>query len=140
VSEAGRVLGVDLGSVRVGLALSDPLGLTAQPLGHQPRAAGALLDALAALVAEHDVRTVVVGLPLRLSGEEGEEAVRARGFARRLAERIAPVPVEMWDERLTTRQATRVLLEGDVSRARRRKVVDAMAAALLLQSWLDAHR
>ena len=134
----GRVLAVDLGTVRVGLALSDPLRITGQPMGFLPRRA--LRDDLAALtdlVKANDVATVVVGHPLLMSGIAGERAQDAQAFAERLrAEGVCSVV--LWDERLTTVQAERALLEGNVSRKNRKKVVDAAAAALMLQSWLDA--
>jgi len=133
-----RALAVDLGTVRVGLALSDPLGFTGQPMGFLPRRA--LRDDLAALIEiikKHDVATVVVGHPLLMSGIAGEKAQDAQAFAERLrAEAVCTVV--LWDERLTTVQAQRALIEGNVSRRDRKKVVDAAAAALMLQSWLDS--
>ena len=136
----GRVLGLDLGTVRVGLALSDPLGWTAQPAGVLRRVSLAQdLETLATYVRDRQVERVIVGYPRRLSGEAGPEAGRAAAFARRLAEVLGGVPVELWDERLTTAEAERALLAADVSRRRRREVVDAMAAALILQGWMDAH-
>ena len=133
----GRVLAIDLGAVRVGLALSDPLRITAQPHGRLPRASLKRgLAPIVDLVREHGVGAVVVGHPLLLSGEAGEGARDAAAFAARLREALA-VPVELWDERLTTAQAGRALLEGDVRRSRRREVIDAAAATILLQSWLD---
>ena len=134
----GRALALDLGTVRVGLALSDPLGITGQPMGFMLRRAlrddlGALID----IIKENDVATVVVGHPLLMSGVEGEKALDAQAFAGRLrAEGVCSVV--LWDERLTTVQAQRALIEGNVSRRDRKKVVDAAAAALMLQSWLDA--
>lgn len=133
-----RVLALDVGTVRIGLALSDPLGVTAQPAGKlERRSLKRGFDPLVALVREHEVATVVVGYPLLMSGEAGTRAKDAEAFAERLR-RVLTCPVVMWDERLTTVQATRALLEGDVRRSRRREVVDAAAATLLLQSWLDA--
>ena len=134
----GRVLAVDLGTVRVGLALSDPLRITGQPMGRLPRRAlRDSLDALVEVVLANDVTVVVVGHPLLMSGNAGERASDAQAFAERLRGEIG-CPVVLWDERLTTVQAERALLEGNVSRRNRRNVVDAAAAALLLQSWLDA--
>ena len=134
----GRVLAVDLGTVRVGLALSDPLRITGQPLGRLARRAlRDDLDALVDVVRANDVSVVVVGYPLLMSGMVGERALDAEAFAERLRAEIA-CAVVLWDERLTTVQAERALLEGNVSRKNRRKVVDSAAAALLLQSWLDA--
>ena len=138
IAGPGRVLAVDLGTVRVGLALSDPLRITGQPMGRIPRRALRNdLRALIDLVTANDVSIVVVGHPLLMSGIAGERARDAQAFAERLRAAI-PCPVVLWDERLTTVQAERALLEGNVSRRHRRSVVDAAAAALLLQSWLDA--
>ncbi len=134
----GRVLAVDLGTVRVGLALSDPLRLTGQPLGRLARRAlGAGLEALVEVVSANDVTVVVVGHPLLMSGIAGARALDAQEFAERLRSSIE-CPVVLWDERLTSVQAERALIEGNVKRRTRREVVDATAAALLLQSWLDA--
>jgi putative Holliday junction resolvase len=133
-----RVLAIDLGTVRVGLALSDPLRITGQPMGWIPRSSLRRdLRALIDVVEANDVATIVVGHPLLMSGSAGESAKDAEAFAERLRAEL-PCPVVLWDERLTTVQAQRALLEGNVSRANRRNVVDAAAAALLLQSWLDA--
>ena len=134
----GRVLAVDLGTVRVGLALSDPLRMTGQPLGRIARRA--LRDDLAALleiVRENEVAVVVVGHPLLMSGVSGERAQDAEAFVERLRSEVS-CPVVLWDERLTSVQANRALIEGNVRRRNRRDVVDAAAAAILLQSWLDA--
>jgi putative Holliday junction resolvase len=137
--ERGRVLSLDLGEVRVGLALSDELRITAQPAGVLVRVGSrSMLREIANLVAEHGVSAVVVGYPLHLSGEEGERARDAREIARRLRESLA-VPVELWDERMSTAEAERTLIAGGVRRERRRKVVDSIAAVLILQSWLAAH-
>lgn len=134
----GRVLAIDLGTVRVGLALSDPLRITGQPMGHLKRSAlGKDLRALIDIVREKDVSTVVLGHPLLMSGLTGERALDAEKFADRLRAALA-CPVVLWDERLTTVQAERALREGNVDGRKRRTIVDAAAAALLLQSWLDA--
>jgi putative Holliday junction resolvase len=134
----GRVLALDLGDVRIGLAVSDELWIVAQPAGILKRTRDrADLAAIARLVAEHGVSSVVVGYPLLLSGEEGERARMARETADRLRESLA-VPVELWDERLTTAQAERALIADGVRRQRRRQVVDSLAAVLILQSWLDS--
>ena len=137
-ADGPRVMGLDYGERRIGIALSDPLGLTAQPLTTLERTSlDRDLDALAALLRRHGVRRIVIGLPLSLKGERGERARAAEGFGRRL-QRATGVPVESWDERLTSVQAERALLEGDVSRKRRREVIDRTAAVFILQSWLDA--
>jgi putative Holliday junction resolvase len=133
------VLALDLGEARIGLAISDGLGITAQPLPVLRRTAlAADLEALARIVAEREVQEIVIGLPLLLSGVEGTAAQAARAFAAALAERLPGVPLELWDERLTSAEAERVLVSADVSRRRRREVLDGLAATLLLQSYLDA--
>ena len=140
IEGSGRVLAVDLGTVRVGLALSDPLRITGQPMGRlERRALRDDLGALIEVVKANDVAVVVVGHPLLMSGAAGERALDAQTFAERLRGAIA-CPVVLWDERLTTVQAERALLEGNVSRRNRKTVVDAAAAAILLQSWLDSER
>lgn len=127
--------------MRIGLALSDPLGVTAQPAGVLRRSSLARdLASLADYIRTHEVERVVIGYPRRLSGEAGPEAARAEAFARRLGAALDRIPIDLWDERLTTAEAQRTLLEADVSRRRRREVVDAMAAALILQGWMDARR
>ena len=138
IEGSGRVLAIDLGTVRVGLALSDPLRITGQPMGRLPRRAlRDDLNALIDVVRRNDVAMIVVGHPLLMSGIAGERALDAQTFAEKLRAE-AGCPVVLWDERLTTVQAERALLEGNVSRRHRRNVVDSAAAALLLQSWLDA--
>jgi len=135
----GRVLALDLGEVRIGLAISDPLGITANPLAAL-KSVGPRRDVevVAALVHEHGVVTVVVGLPLLLSGEEGKGAACAHRFAARLRQRLEGVEVAMWDERLTTVQAERTLIAANVKRRKRREVVDGLAALLILENFLDA--
>lgn len=135
-----RVLGVDLGERRIGLAISDEEGRFAFPAGHLKRSVLARdLEAIRELAATRGATRIVVGLPLRLDGSEGAGARAARDFARALRDATS-LPVELVDERLTTRQAERALQEAP-SRTRRgrKQVIDAMAAALLLRTWLDAH-
>ena len=134
----GPRLGVDLGSVRIGVALSDPDGLLATPVETVPAGAGALRR-LAALAAEHDVVEVVLGLPRSLSGGEGPAAAAARAFGQDLAAAVAPRPVRLVDERLSTTTAERALRDRRKG-ARRRAVVDQVAAVVILQSALDAER
>jgi putative Holliday junction resolvase len=134
----GRILGVDYGDRRVGLALSDPLGIAARPLMTLERGTRAEdMEAFRDLVHDHDVVRIVVGMPLDMDGTAGRRAALTRSFIDRLRE-ATKVPVEAWDERLTTVQAERTLVAGDLSRARRRRVIDQVAAVILLQSWLDA--
>jgi putative Holliday junction resolvase len=135
-----RALGLDLGSHRIGVALSDELGLAAHPKVVIPRRGDAAdVETVAALVEVESAEIVVIGLPLTLEGKVGPAARRALAFAQALRARLA-VPVETWDERFSTAAVERVLLEGDVSRARRKQVIDKQAAAFLLQGWLDARR
>lgn len=143
----GVRLGVDAGSVRVGVARSDPDGLLATPLETVPRDPAAAPDEggpdverIAELVDEHEAVLVVVGLPRSLSGDEGPAAARARTYAALLAARVAPVPVRLVDERLTTVDAHRLLGESGLDGRRRRSVVDQAAAVIILQSALDTER
>ena len=136
----GRALGIDPGAVRIGLALSDLLGLTAQPVDHLERIGSRRdLNNIAEFCRENEVHTVVIGLPLTLAGEEGEAAVASREMAEGLSRRLPRVRIELWDERMTTVQAERVMIEADVKRKRRRQKIDSLAASLILQSWLDAN-
>ncbi len=133
------MLALDLGDVRVGVAISDPLGWTAQPLETFRRGTPAEdLRTIRGLVESHGVRCVVVGNPLLLSGEAGERSLQAAEFARQLREGLAGIEVTLWDERLSTVEAERVLIAGNVRRRKRRQAVDTVAAALILQSYLDA--
>ena len=136
---AGVRLAVDVGSVRIGVARSDPGGVLASPLT-VVRSGSGDLDALATLAASADAIEVIVGLPTSLSGREGAAAAGARSFAAELAGRLAPVPVRLVDERFTTTQAHEALRRGGKDSRARRSVVDAAAAAVLLQAALDAER
>ncbi len=136
----GVRIGVDVGSVRVGVAASDPSGTFASPvetLRRDPEGRSDV-EALAALVSERDAVEVVVGLPRQLSGEEGRAAQLARAYAVELARRVAPVPVRLVDERLTTVAAQKRLRDSGVPGRGQRSVVDQAAAVLILQSALDA--
>ena len=138
----GVRLGVDVGTVRVGVAVSDPGGVLASPLVTLARdvAAGSDLDQLAELVRERSVVEVVVGLPRSLSGRAGPAERAAREYAAALGSRIAPVPVQLVDERLTTVSASRTLTDRGISSRRQRRIVDQAAAVLILQGWLEAAR
>ena len=137
----GRVLGVDVGTVRVGLALSDPTGTLASPLETLRRAKnGADLDRLAALVVEHEVTEVVVGEPVHLSGASGASAQDAGNYAQELADRIPDVPVILIDERLSTVTAASHLREGGIDSRKQRAVIDQAAAVVILQQFLDSRR
>ena len=129
----------DVGSVRVGVARSDPGGILASPLA-VIRSGQGELDELARLTASADAIEVVVGLPTSLSGREGAAAAAARRFAADLAARLAPLPVRLVDERFTTAEAHDALRRGGKDSRARRQVVDAAAAAVLLQAALDAER
>ncbi|MFC6883080.1 MULTISPECIES: Holliday junction resolvase RuvX [Actinomadura] len=135
----GVRLGVDVGSVRIGVARCDPGGVLASPL-ETVRSGKGDIDRLVALVAEHEAIEVVVGLPTSLSGREGPAAGKARAFARRLAGRLSPETVRLYDERLTTVTAESGLRAGGVHGRARRQVVDQAAAAVLLQAALDGER
>lgn len=135
-----RSFGLDVGSKTVGVAVSDALGFTAQPVTTLRRTnLRADLTELRRLAEQHEVSRAVVGLPLNMDGSEGPSAADARRFGDAVA-RFLGIPVEYWDERLTTTAANRMLIAADVSRARRRAVVDQVAAVLILQGWLDARQ
>jgi putative Holliday junction resolvase len=135
-----RLLGLDLGEKTIGLALSDTLATIATPLETLPRGKFTNDAArLMALIAQHNIGALIVGLPLTMDGSDGPSAQSARAFARNLAAR-SDIPIAMQDERLSTSAVTRTLLEADSSRARRARVVDKMAAAYILQGALDRLR
>jgi putative Holliday junction resolvase len=135
-----RVLGIDLGSRRIGVAVSDGLGLTAQPRSTLARHGGARdMQSIATAVEDVGANRIVLGLPLDPEGKEGPAARRARDFADKLRAALN-LPVDLVDESFSTVEAEAVLLAADVSRARRKQVVDKMAAAVILQRWLDARR
>jgi putative holliday junction resolvase len=133
---------VDVGTVRVGVARCDPQGLLALPLVTLARRRGSDADVgeLADLIAEYEAVGVVVGLPRTLAGQEGASATMARDYGSALAERIAPVPVEYLDERLTTVSAQRKLRQSGVRGPAGRALIDQAAAVELLEHWLDVHR
>ena len=133
-----RVVAVDLGTRRIGVAVTDGLGLTAQPHATIARHGGQRdLDAIASLVKQFDAERLVLGLPLGPDGEVGRPARSVQAFAERLRA-VLPVPVELIDESFTTVEAEDVLLQADLSRARRKEVVDRVAAAVILRRWMDA--
>lgn len=134
-----RVVAVDLGTRRIGVAVTDGLGLTAQPLATIARQGGQRdLDAIADVVKRYQAGLVVMGLPLSPEGEVGRAARSVQAFVERLRGVLA-VPIEMVDESFTTVEAEDILLQADLSRARRKQVVDRVAAAVILRRWLDAH-
>lgn len=133
-----RVLGLDVGSRRIGLAVSDPLGLTAQGLVTIRRQNKRQDFAkLKEVIDQYQVSEIVVGYPLRMSGEEGIQAEKMQLFAEELRRQFK-LPVHLWDERLTSTQANRLLRETDMSIKRRGQVVDQMAAVLILQNWMES--
>jgi len=142
----GRRLGVDVGSVRVGVAISDPDGILATPLATVPRDntegdhTPTDMAAIARIVKEYEAVEVVVGLPVNLAGNEGPAAVVTRKYADILKTVVNPVPVRLADERMSTVAAARRLSERGVRGKRQRAVVDQAAAVEILQSWLDAQR
>ena len=135
-----RVMGLDVGEKTVGVAVSDELGIAANALETVPRSQHSKddIERVFELAEEYAVATIVVGLPLELSGKEGRAVRRVRAFSKQLKERIPNVVWEEWDERFSTVAAERVLLDADLSRKRRKEVVDRQAAAYILQGWLDA--
>lgn len=135
----GVTLGLDAGSVRVGLAATDPTATIASPVATLPRRDREFWNRVREEARVRGAERVVVGLPLRLDGTEGDAAVAARALADE-ASRQTGLPVEMWDERLSSVAAERALLESGMRRERRRETIDAVAAAIMLQGWLDAER
>ena len=135
-----RVIGLDVGDRTVGVALSDETGLLGQGLTVlRRRDPESDLRRIEELCSERGVQEVVVGLPRLLSGELGPQALKVLAFVDGLRLRL-PIPVATWDERLTTRVAERAMIEADVSRKRRRERIDQVAAAVILQGYLDARR
>ena len=137
-TENGRILALDLGRRRIGLALSDPLGISAQGLETLQRTTiREDIAAIAALAHQHNVALVLLGHPLNMSGDEGRQAVYTREFADKLHERTG-LKVRFWDERLTSKEAERVLKQSGVSIEKRAQAVDRLAAVILLASFLDS--
>ncbi len=134
--EGKRILALDYGTKRIGVALSDELGWTAQPLETlNRRTLDRDITHIASLVGTHEVGQVLLGFPLQLDGREGQAIQAMREFQARLEQGV-PVPVILWDERLTTKAAEDLLIAADVSRKKRKGVVDRIAASILLQSYL----
>lgn len=133
-----RILALDPGSKRIGVALSDELGWTAQPLEtYERRSVAEDVRHIRQLVQQHNVREVIMGLPVRMDGHAGPEAESVQRFLETLQEGLN-VPVIAWDERLTSKLAEEILIEANVSRKRRKGAVDRVAAAILLQSYLQS--
>ena len=137
VARAHPLLGLDLGEKTIGLALSDTTLLIATPLSTIQRAKFTRdAENLAAIIEEHDVGGLVIGLPINMDGSEGPKCQSARQFAANILERME-IEIAFWDERLSTVAVTRTMIEADMSRARQKQAVDKMAAAYILQGALD---
>jgi putative Holliday junction resolvase len=135
-----RILALDVGSRRIGVAITDPLGITAQGLDTiQRKNKRTDLKALGGLLTKYEVKEIVIGLPLRLSGAEGTQSEKMRLFADDLHAHFG-ITVHLWDERWTSTEANRLLRETDLSIKKRGEAVDRMAAILILQSWMEAHQ
>ncbi|MFI5358512.1 MAG: Holliday junction resolvase RuvX [Halanaerobiales bacterium] len=133
-----RYMGLDFGDKTIGIAISDALGWTAQPKAVIRRRN--LTDDFAILkeyIEKYDVQEIIVGLPINMDGTEGIRVKRTEEFVNFLRKRV-DIPVQVWDERLTTKQAENILLEADLSRRRRKEVIDQIAASIILQNYLDA--
>lgn len=132
-----RILGLDIGSKRIGIAISDELGFTAQGLETlDSKGSENDVNNIVKIVEKYGVTEIVVGMPYNMNGTEGPQVKKVREFMERMGQRTE-VPLREWDERLSTAGAERILLEADLSRAKRRKVIDKLAAVLILQGYLD---
>jgi putative holliday junction resolvase len=132
-----RVLGIDHGTKRIGLAISDELGVIAQPLEFVPAEPFAnFLARLKQIISEKQVELLLVGMPRNMDGSYGPAALKVQEFVAVLRDAVA-IPIKTWDERLTSAQANRFLIQADVRRDKRKEKVDKTAAAILLQSYLD---
>ena len=135
-----RILGLDVGSRTIGVAISDPLGITAQGFPTIRRQNKRLdFEQLAKIVGAFQIAEIVVGYPLRLSGAEGTQSQKMQVFAEDLRSKFG-LPVHLWDERLTSSQANRILREAELSIKKRGEAVDRMAAVLILQNWMEARQ
>ena len=135
-----RFLGLDIGSKRIGLALSDELGITAQGLPTLNRTtSGNDIRKLLEIVSQHKVEKIVIGLPKNMNGTLGKSAEQVLTFIQEMKVKTA-IPVDLWDERLSTIAVTRTLISANVSRRRRKEVVDKLAAVYILQGFLDSQK
>lgn len=134
-----RIIALDIGTVRTGVAVSDPLGMFAQGIAVLD-AGGCWLEELARIISRYEGPKLLIGLPRRTDGREGPESARVREIAGEIAARFPFLEIMFWDERFTTAIAQQSLISADVSRKDRRRKVDKIAAALLLQSYLDSER
>ncbi|MGC8906932.1 MAG: Holliday junction resolvase RuvX [Desulfomonilaceae bacterium] len=132
-----RILALDIGSKRIGIAVSDELGLTAQGLeSHTCSDLGSDLAYIVALAQRYEAQEIVVGMPYNMNGTEGPQVEKVRAIVSQMHE-LTHIPIKEWDERLSTAAAERTLLEANMSRGKRRKVVDKLAAVIILQGYLD---
>ena len=132
-----RILAIDHGTVRMGIAVSDELKMIAHPMEYIPAEPfGAFLDRLKQILRDKEAELVLVGMPRNMDGSYGPAALKVQEFVTALKDAIT-VPIRTWDERLTSAQANRFLIQGNVRREKRKEKVDSMAAAILLQSYLD---
>lgn len=134
-----KILGLDVGSKTIGVAVSDAFGWTAQgitTIKWNEKDIKSADSVLKQLISEHDIEKVVIGLPKNMNGSLGERAKASETYAKHI-EKVHKLPTVLWDERLSTMAAERVLLEGDVSRKKRKKVIDKIAAVMILQVYLD---
>ncbi len=135
-----RILGLDVGSKTIGVAISDPMGWTAQGIKTIRRSKKEVdLEEINSICKEYGVETIVVGLPKNMNGTIGESGERVLALCELIKEKC-DLPIEMWDERLSTVAVTRSMIEGDLSRSKRKKIVDKMAAIYILQGYLDSLR
>ena len=134
-----NVIAIDYGTKRHGIAACDPLGISVRPLPFVPaEPRSKALQAILGVISDRGARLVLVGLPLNMDGSEGPAARSVRGFAADLKDKLPPgVAIEFWDERLTTDDAEKTLLERGLSHRERKQVIDSISAAILLKSWLD---
>ena len=132
-----RILALDYGRKRIGVAISDPLGITAQPQPYLP-ASKKIIEEVQTLVQVKQIEKIIVGLPLTMKGTDSEMTIEVRAFTKNLQEKIL-IPIELYDERCTSDSANRLLIEANVSRQKRKEVVDSIAAAILLQSYMMEH-
>ncbi len=140
LADKGKLMGLDLGTKTIGVAISDALRMTASPLETIKRTKFTQdAERLVALAAQHNVTGIVVGLPLNMDGSEGPRVQSTRAFVRNLKQKL-DLPMVFWDERLSTMAVTRTMIEADLSRARQAEVVDKLAASYILQGALDRLR
>ena len=136
-----RILGLDVGDVRIGVALSDPLGLTAQPHAVITRdRKRSEFSALQRIIDEFEVKRSVLGLPLNMNGSLGQQAQRVQEFAEMLRRMASHVEIEFWDERLSSAASEQILINSGMRRNKRRRTIDKVAAAIILQGYLDRQR